>query len=492
MLRAPLLLLLVLVFAAGGIAREANVEAVGNDIVRAREVLNGEYAARLAELAAWCRERELAAAAEQLQSWLPERDPEKLTLFVLPPSEVLAESDKTKWSEWRAKWQGLRDRQAEALMSLAKRAVGEHHPSLAFELVTDAVRENPDHKQARRMLGYSRFRDAWRTPFEVKQLAAGKVWHEKFGWLLKAHLERYDKGDRYYRGRWLPAAEEAELRHDLAHGWRVESEHYVVTTNHSLEEGVRLSRRLELLYGVWQQAFVAYPAGEAEVARRLEGRPPRREPSPHNVVYYRSRKEYNDALRSAQPKIEITLGIYFASTRTAYFFAGDDQEPGTLYHEATHQLFQETRAVAPDVGREANFWIVEGIACYMESLAEHAGYCTLGGANAGRMPAARHRLVEDKFYVPLAELVQFGLESLQHDPRIATLYSQSSGLADFFMHVGQGRYRDALVRYFDAVYSGTAGPRTLAELTGASYETLDRQYRQFMSPVEPAGNAAAR
>jgi glycosyltransferase involved in cell wall biosynthesis len=76
-------------------------------------------------------------------------------------------------------------------------------------------------------------------------------------------------------------------------------------------------------------------------------------------------------------------------------------------------LFQETRPVVGDVARSENFWAVEGIACYMESLAQHEGYYTLGGMNAGRMPAARHRLLEDNFYVPLAQLVRaHGLEDL--------------------------------------------------------------------------------
>jgi hypothetical protein len=156
-------------------------------------------------------------------------------------------------------------------------------------------------------------------------------------------------------------------------------------------------------------------------------------------------------------------------------------------------LFQESGQVVANVARKNNFWIVEGIACYMESLAAHddGRYFTLGGADAGRMAAARHRLLEDKFYVPLAELVHVGMESLQQDTRIAKLYSQCSGLADFFMHDGNGRYREALIHYLVAIYSGHATTRTLAEATGTNYETLDRQYREFMSRTAPADNRPA-
>jgi hypothetical protein len=283
----------------------------------------------------------------------------------------------------------------------------------------------------------------------------------------------------------MPAEDEVLLRNDLKRGWRVESAHYVVTTNHSLEEGVRLSQSLERLHGVWLQAFIAYMADEAELARRFEGHPPRWRNPQHNVVCYRSRDEYNETLRGVQGQIEISLGLYLDKTRTAYFFAGAEQQPGTVFHEATHQLFHEARRVSDKAARSNNFWIVEGIACYMESLDDKGGYVTLGGANAGRKPAARHPLLTDDFYVPLDELVASGLQTLQRDSRIAAIYSQSAGLADFLMHGEQGRYREPLVRYLAAVYAGRSTPRTLEELAGVDYPTLDRQYRQYMSDEAP-------
>lgn len=484
-MRAWALILLVV-----GVLANTGAAARAADLADARTALYAAYSADLDRVAAWCAERNLDEAARQIKSWLPPRDPDKLTLFVLPSAKASAEGAASPAAQWRTRWQALRDKQADALMALARRAIKEHQPSMAYELVTEAVRENPDHKQARKMLGYVRFREAWHTPFEIRQKSANKIDHEQFGWLPKSHVERYEQGQRYYQGRWMPAAEESALRADVKRGWRVESEHYVVTTNHSLEEGVALSRRLETLYALWQQVFIGYTASEAELARRLDGRMQRRESKPHNVTYFRTREEYNSALRAHQPRIDITLGIYFDKTRTAYFFAGGDQEPGTLYHEASHQLFQETRPVAADVGRGGNFWAVEGIACYMETLQEHdAAYYTLGGMNAGRMPAARHRLLEDNFYVPLAQLVEIDMQTLQGDSRIAKIYGQATGLADFFMHDAHGRYRDALVRYLEAIYAGRATTQTLAEETGAGYETLDRQYREFMSQDRTASEA---
>jgi hypothetical protein len=474
----------------------AKIDADGKDqtatvpnVVAAREALLTEHAARLEKLAVWCDEQKLPELAQRTRVWSLKRDPLKLYLFDLPASRAAEDAamtvdDQPPAAQWLAEFHKLRDAQAEALFALAKQAIKEHRPSLAYELVGEAAHENPDHKQARSLLGYVKFQDAWHTPYEVKQLSAGKVWHEKFGWLPKAHAARYDAGERFYKGRWISADDEAKLRSDMARGWRVESEHYAVTTNHSLEEGVKLSQRLEKLYHIWQQVFVRFGASEADLAKRLDGKGPRpRDARQHNVVYYRTRDEYNRALEPLQPRIAMTLGIYFDTSQTAYFFAGEDQEPGTLYHEATHQLFQETRPVAKEVGRRDNFWIIEAIACYMESLDEQRGYVTIGGAGAGRMPAATERLLVDKYYVPLSELTPLGLAEVQAHADISKLYSQSAGLANFFMHADGGKYREALVAYLDAVYSGKAKPGTLASLTGSELDGLDAAYRQFVESI---------
>lgn len=481
MTRPRRLLLWIALIAACPCAR-----AVAGDLEAERSALYASYGGKLGELAAECRAQQLDEVAAELTAWLPNRSPDHLTLFVLA-------ADTRPSSEISAKWQTLRAAQAEALFALARRAVAEHRPSLAFQLLTETVRENPNHATARRMLGFVSFRDAWHTPFAVKQLQAGKTWSDKFGWLPRGHFERYENGERYYQSRWISAEAEAKLRGDIKRGWRIETDHYVITTNAGLEEGVQLSRQLEKLYAIWQQAFIGYLTTDGELAKRLEGRAARREPRQHNVIYYRTREEYQAALRRLQPKIDMTLGIYLNETRTAYFFAGEEQQPGTVYHEATHQLFHEVPQVAADVGRAANFWAIEGIACYMESLTEQAGgaYYTLGGSNAGRVPAARHRLLTDNFYVPLAELVGMGMQDLQADPRIQPLYSQAAGLADFFMHDAAGRYREPFVAYLTAIYRGRADQRTLAELTGADYETLDRQYRAFLSQDAAAEPKAA-
>jgi hypothetical protein len=458
----------------------SRASARGDELADERAGLMSRYAAQLNELAAWCRNQGDQQAADELAAWLPRRSSDRLTLFVL--SSASTEQLARPAQGWRAEWHKLRVEQADALAKLSARAARDAQASLAYELLTEAARENPDHKLARRVLGYVRFRDGWYTPFEIKQLNSGKVYHEKFGWLPKSHVARYERGQRFYRGRWMSQSDEEALRNDMARGWRIESDHYAVTTNHSLEAGVELSKKLERLHAVWQQAFAGYLVGKAELVRRFEGKGTRRDATQHVVVYYRDRAEYNAALRPSQPQIEISLGIYFARARTGYFFAGEDQEHGTINHEATHQLFQETRPAVAEPGRDHNFWIVEGIACYMESLTDAGdGWVTLGGAHAGRMDAARERLRTGSYNQPIAHLVDLGMTRLQQEPQLAALYGEAAAFADFLMHARQGKYREPLVSYLESIYSGHATAGTLAELTGEPYDKLDREYRDFMT-----------
>ena len=126
-----------------------------------------------------------------------------------------------------------------------------------------------------------------------------------------------------------------------------------------------------------------------------------------------------------------------------------------IIHEAVHQLFQESRSAARRLGRSHNFWILEGIATYFETLTEHGGpevgrYYTVGQTSAGRLPSARRRLMDDGFYLPLGRFVRLGKSDLQRHADIAKLYSQGAVLAAFLMQGEDGRYREPLVHYLTA------------------------------------------
>ncbi len=473
-----------------------------DELIRAARELHTSYSAQLQELADWCDKQGLSEQARITRQWMGKRDPNKLYVADLPRAigrPDLPPDTPANVVEWDRRFWQLRRQQAKLLEALARRAVRADRASLAFDLAIAAIREDPDFDSIRRLLGYQKYRNGWYTLYEVEKLKSGQVWHDQFGWLPAKYLRRYEQGERWSPKGWVSAEEDARLRRDITVGWDVETEHYAIRTNHSLEGGVQLGVKLEQLFRVWRELFIRYYATSAQVADLFDGRSRKKQaPFPKlHVVYFRDREDYLRGLPMLFPQLKkevvgMSEGVYIADAKRAFFFASKEQDDRTIYHEATHQLFHQTRAVANDVGARANFWIVEGIAMYMETLRREDGFLVLGGFDDARILAARYRLLNDRFYVPLAEFTAFGLQKLQSDPRIGTLYSQAAGLTQFLIHYDGGRYRDALVAYLSAVYSGADSPALLAKLTGTSYAELDKQYREYLESAGPVVLAPAR
>jgi hypothetical protein len=470
-------------------------QGVADEWTRSATELRSKYAAQLQDLAAWCDAKGLAEQAKATRQWMGRRDPNKLYVADLPRTigrPELAADAPADVVEWDRRFWQLRRQQAKSLEALARKAVRADRASLAFDLVLAAIREDPDYETIRRLLGYQKFRNGWYTLYEIDKLKSGQVWDEKFGWLASKNLRRYQQGERLSSKVWISAEEDARIHRDIANGWIVETEHYTIRTNHSLEAGVRLGVKLEQLFRVWRELFIRYFATGAQVAELFDGRTRgRRIQLPRfEVVYFRDRDDYIHSLLSTfselkKEVVEISEGVYMGASRRAFFFPSKEADDRTIYHEATHQLFHQTRRVADDVGYRANFWIIEGIAMYLETLRHEDGFLVLGGFDTVRMADARYRLLEDNFYVPYSEFASYGMERLQSDKRMRTLYTQAAGLANFLVHYDGGRYRDALVAYLSAVYDGRDTAATLPQLAGCSSADLDKQYREFIASGGP-------
>lgn len=459
---------------------------VAEDFAETRSELQQTYHEKLEALASKAKDQGWVAESRITREWIVPRDPRVIYLFPLEDNPKPAKQLAPLQKEWDKEFQKLRQAQSAALLDIARKAAAAGRVSFAWELVHEAAREDPDRPEPRALLGFSKQPNGgWSRPYTARKLQQGYVWDDRFGWVLDTQLPRLEKGHRYYRGRWITAQQEAAKRSNMASGWHVDTEHYEVITNHSLEAGVELASRLETLRGLWQQVFVEFLAPRERLMDVLAGkaRLPVR-PVRHTVYYYRNKDEYVAQLQPKQPRIGDTLGIYFSDAEAAYFFAGDEQHPGTVFHEATHQLFQESRPAVENPGMLSNFWLVEGVACYLESLTQHGDYWTLGEPEMGRLPAARQRGLRDDVFVPLQELSLLGMLELQADPRIAPIYSQSAGMSAFLIHAKGGKYREALLATLIDVYAGRDQPDSLARYAKVSFAELDREYHDWLKSMD--------
>lgn len=431
-------------------------EAANGHLAKARAEADAKFTAALNQLADKCDELGLSDQAEVTRNWIVPRAADRQYLFLVsetdlakPPAAAMPVVH-----HWYRYFRQYRSTQANDLYELAEQEMEAGRTATAFRLAHEVLRENPDHERARSFLGYTRVNGSWRVPGAVERVRPGRLAHPKLGWAPGKY-------------------------------WRIETAHFEIVTNHSPDAGLKLGRKLEELFTVWQQLFVGYWADDALLKRRFAGATSVRSARRHyRVVLFRDRQEYVAQLSRAQPQIAMTLGYYLEREGTAFYYWGDVETEATWFHEGTHQLFQETRLGTQGVGETDNFWIVEAIALYMESLVRYEGYYTAGGMEAPRLQYARNRLLVGNFFVPLSELTVMGREALQTDPRIRQLYSQCSGMGHFLMDAGHGQYRQSCVDYLRAVYGGTKGADLLSKITELPLHRLDAEYRRFQDVTD--------
>ena len=461
--------------------------------------LDDEWAATMKALVRRCDAAGHDALAAFIRNWRLPDDASRQVVLAIPPRQV--QPDWIDTPDEQAIWDSFLDArrtQAVGTLSLALAASRDDRQptprgaevraplrgtSEAIRLVYRALRDDPENERAREAGGWVKRQGQWVWPEAARRLDHGEEHSQEYGWLPRGRQERYRNGERYERGRWIRDAAPARPT-EPAQGWKFASDHWLITSTADMQAAAMLAAQLEETHTVWRQVFGSFQYEPAEWEQRIAGRARpaaggRRTPFAATLVA--DRRQYIAALEHLEPAIARTLGIYWTPTHTAWFFEDEGQEPTTVHHEATHQLFAEMRRTSPLAGERCGFWAIEAAACYLESLERTDFGWTVGGLDAGRGPAARERLLDDGFHVPLAELAALGRRDFQADDRLPQIYSEISGLADFFMNGERGRHRDAFIEYLTRIYTGTVDADTLSRLCGTSYDELDAGYRRHVA-----------
>ncbi|MDA1016090.1 MAG: DUF1570 domain-containing protein [Planctomycetota bacterium] len=451
------------------------------------ETAMGEYR----KLLVFCVTNDLREGADVLRKAIADTDttpelPSKLQASIsldLPAGE----------RQWRTKRKSIDDKLASELNLLARRAIKAGFASFAYDLMLEAGKYDPDNRALRRLLGFVQVDQEWLTPFQANQKRLRKVWHRRYGWINEDHIARYDEGMRQYKGRWMTAEKEAAIRSDprnkFRNGWHIRTEHFLVKTDHSLERGVEIATALEEFHEYFFRAFAAFfnsPdqmqrlfAGQSSTSRRIAKQP-------YEVHYFRKRDDYNQELVVKIPQIALTNGLYYMGTRTSYFFDNPGKNDlGTMFHEATHQFLYESFTKHRNIAERSDFWIIEGIACYMESFKKVGDKYTIGDIRHPRIQAAYDALMRDRFFIPFSEFASMGRKEFQTQGDLVHVYSQVGGLTHFFMHHENGRDRDALIAYLTALYNPDSFPKTpsLADLTKSSFAEIDKAYNAYIGQI---------
>jgi hypothetical protein len=390
---------------------------------------------------------------------------------------------------------------AQALFELAARAAQARHFALADACLRGVLKRQPDHPEARRLLGFVPYEGGWATPYAADQLKHGLVSHPIYGWVPKDWVEHLDRGELpapvKHRGdtpQWLPAAEADALRRDWDPPWQIFTEHFQVLTNVPMSEAIAFGRRLEAFHDLFFSWMADVIGPSLPLAQRF--RNPKLVPKPaakrHVVHYFATKQQYADRLRPTfGPGIEDSIGFYVTPKEAkplhiqpaCYFFKdehGQIEETATLYHETSHQLLYESKP-GERSGRRS-YWVLEGLGTYFETVnPQPDGSLLVGGWFGPRLAVARQRIIEQKEYVPIARLVTMSKDRFNGagGGDVYLNYAEAMAFTVFLMQYDSGRYRDDFLDYVEAVYRGIEGQPLPARL-GVSYETLEEQFLAFL------------
>ena len=416
----------------------------------AADALQAAFAQTMETLAAKCDELKLPDQAAYTRGWaLPLNDP-RLVYFASRQAATGPKPGAAQLQQfWWEKFDGERRRYAEQLLQRA-RILADAQPVESYRLTWAALREQPDHALARRLLHVTA---CWDDPVAVKRLTG--------------------------------SPRVAGVALDARRTLRIESPHFVIFTAQR-GPGVELAQALEQLHAAWRQVYVDTWLDQQAWRASWSQSPPgeSRDPRRHQVVLFPDRAEYLQALISLQSNVEASAGVYLEQPATSYFYAQDEQDRQTWLHEATHQLFAELLGKAGDaIAVRQNVWAVEGSALYMESLKAKGDHARLGGPLTDRLQFARLRALTEGFYEPLAEVALQGRRDWQSAElsRMRRLYTQSCGWTLFIMQ--DASLRAAFGQLLRRIYRQDDQPDDFSSLAQTPPAEFDRRYLAFLVSV---------
>jgi hypothetical protein len=408
--------------------------------------------------------------------------------------------------------EAIRARAARDLAALATRALEGpvKHYSLADASLRAVLLRDPDHAEARRLLGYVPHDGGWATPFAVDQFKAGKVLHPTYGWVDASWVPHLERGELPARGmtnpkdaRWLPAAEADGQRNTLERGWRIKTEHFEIVADVPLSEAIAFGRKVELFHDLLFSLLADVIAEDLPQARRFRDKgkaQPRL--AYHTIYYFATKDEYLETLRTrGETDLEETLGIYIPPDpkkpglrrAPAYFFrdkGGALDVTATLFHEVSHQLLLESASVPPNAFRKniGNFWVFEGLGTYFETVTVEPDNSLLVGGYVGpRIRDAQKRTLENGEAVPIERLVRLNQNGfIDPEPRTSRLhYAQAMALTVYLLEGAGGKYREGFFDYVRDALRGRLrndGNHQLDDRLGISYKQLDAELLADLRP----------
>lgn len=424
-----------------------------------RPLTTPDYLLELDKLAAKCDELGLTLEAKWTRQWWPQERLDQLWMAVPNAAELKGKSTNAELAKkWLDRFRNLRSRHALHLLEIASEKIQQDLDYEAYRLVWRAFREDPDNQKVRFVLN---------TLINSNDAAAKPrlsiTAHSKLGW-----------GAKTFHRCQLP--------------------HFRIVSNAAPEVISRWAEELERIYSLWTQMYPELWLAPNVLKNRLAGKNvPLERKIELNFVLFRSREEYLQHLGQNETRIDTSVGYYAPKDSISYFYIDPSGVPqATIIHELTHQILQEASLIRGGTPWESpsDFWAVEAIALHAESLWIGPSFATFGGWESPRLQVARYRLLRDDFWIDWEELRQYSSTTWKEQKEISKSYTQSSGLAHFWLDHRQPEIRQAFISYLQSVYREKPTPELLTKVIPVSdwkesYQKMLQIPAEFLNRLNP-------
>ncbi|MFG0263623.1 MAG: hypothetical protein ACF8AM_00560 [Rhodopirellula sp. JB055] len=269
-----------------------------------------------------------------------------------------------------------------------------------------------------------------------------------------------------------------------------------------------VAEALEREYWVWTQIFFPIWSGRNQIASivrdwerentsaadHLKSRssPARLQHGQrHRVVLLADPESYRATITTAfrntdTSAVAASTGFYSDTLRLSFFFPQPDL--ASLHHEICHQLFTEASANAsrrrPTRGQTfatattEDFWLIEGMAGYFESLRYEQSLAYVGGWESPRLQLARYQALIGGVPIASLEDLRGTRDKVQSKPNLARWYSQAALRTHYLMDNAGPTKRRGLLKQLAELYSQT---KPNAKNTPA--DTTDNNAAQDTNPA---------
>ena len=223
---------------------------------------------------------------------------------------------------------------------------------------------------------------------------------------------------------------------------QLETPHFQIFSRANDDDAARqVAVDLEQTFWIWTQLFFPLWEGHHQVGLHLKDIQPSLSVSAQladrrvrlstrrkmRVVLLRDAQQYAQTLGGSTAGIEQSTGFYGDARQTSFFYPSTSHDAAaTRRHEIVHQLFREATRSRDEIstpGSDSDFWLIEGIAGYFESLTVQGGMAVLGGWDSPRLQFARFRFLGQRDRLPFSQLRLEGQLAVQKRADLARWYA---------------------------------------------------------------------